>query len=73
MISYSSNILQIGGDLFRIKRIFKEFQFPEDFEFDLLKKEYFVDRVFKKKGIYYLCDEINDAVIIEEENEENVK
>jgi uncharacterized protein (DUF2164 family) len=64
-------IIKKGEDLYKLVRVFREDQFPDEIDVDLIKEEFFIDTVLKRQGKLFLCRKIEDAIIINEKIEEN--
>lgn len=65
MFQPNRQLLSINGELYEIKRIFKE----EDIKsIELLKEWFNATHVFKKEGLLYFCDKIIDLEPIEEDD-----
>ncbi len=65
---WSSDMIQMGNDLFVIKRKFRQEYFSkvlEAFGAKVVCENYHCETVLKSKdGYYYLCDKVDDAQII---------
>lgn len=59
-----NDIIYMGDRMFLIKRIIKTFN-PEQYIEDL-KVLFNTDTVLKKDGVFFFCDEIKEAEILEE-------
>ena len=58
--------LDFQGKKFIIKRIFKDYQLKPNFNTELLKEWTMSDVIFKKDSIFYCCETIKEAQIIEQ-------
>ena len=56
-----------GDQKLIIKRTFKEYQLKPEFNVDLLNQWLGTDIILRKNGIFYCCETIQDATIIEPE------
>ena len=56
-----------GDQKLLIKRTFKEYQLKSEFNVDLLNQWIGTDIILRKNGIFYCCETIQDATIIEPE------
>jgi len=56
-----------GDQKLLIKRTFKEYQLKSEFNVDVLNKWLGTDIILRKNGIFYCCETIQDATIIEPE------
>ena len=65
-MSYWFKHLEFNGNRFILKRTIKESTLPSNVSSDDLKDYFMVNTILKKDDIYYLCDSIDDAEIIEE-------
>ena len=54
-----------GDQKLIIKRTFKEYQLKPEFNVDLLNQWLGTDIILRKNGIFYCCETIQDATIIE--------
>jgi hypothetical protein len=65
-MSYWYKHLNFNGNRFVLKRTLKQSTIPSNVSSDDLKDYFMVNTILKKDDIYYLCDSIDDAEIIEE-------
>ena len=66
MFTISKQVVEWEDALYIIKRILKEYTYPADFTQEY--KEYIcADTVLKKDGLYYFCQKIEEAQLVEEE------
>ena len=65
-MSYWYKHLNFNGNRFVLKRTLKESTIPSNVSSDDLKEYFMVNTILKKDSIYYLCDSIDDAEIVEE-------
>ena len=65
-MSYWYKHLNFNGNRFVLKRTLKQSTIPSNVSSDDLKEYFMVNTILKKDDIYYLCDSIDDAEIIEE-------
>ena len=56
-----------GDQKLIIKRTFKEYQLKPEFNVDLLNHWLGTDIILRKNGIFYCCETIQNAAIIEPE------
>ena len=56
-----------GNQKLLIKRTFKEYQLKPEFNVDLLNHWLGTDIILRKNGIFYCCETIQNAAIIEPE------
>lgn len=63
MFSLCKNFININGDLFQVKRAFKE-EWMQGKDLDALKLWFGVDAVFKKDAVLYFCIKINELEIV---------
>jgi len=56
-----------GDQKLIIKRTFKEYQLKPEFNVDLLNQWLGTDIILRKNGIFYCCETIQNATIIESE------
>ena len=56
-----------GDQKLIIKRTFKEYQLKPEFNVDLLNQWLGTDIILRKNGIFYCCETIQNATIIEPE------
>ena len=56
-----------GNQKLLIKRTFKEYQLKPEFNVDLLNQWLGTDIILRKNGMFYCCETIQDAAIIEPE------
>lgn len=66
MFTISKQVVDWDGNLYIIKRTLKEDTFPADFAQEY--KDYIgADVIFEKNGLYYFCQKIEEAQLVEEE------
>ena len=65
-MSYWHKHLNFNGNRFVLKRTLKQSTIPSNVSSDDLKDYFMVNTILKKDDIYYLCDSIDDAEIVEE-------
>jgi hypothetical protein len=65
-MSYWYKHLNFNGNRFVLKRTLKQSTIPSNVSSDDLKDYFMVNTILKKDDIYYLCDSIDDAEIVEE-------
>ena len=65
-MSYWYKHLNFNGNRFVLKRTLKQSSIPSNVSSDDLKDYFMVNTILKKDDIYYLCDSIDDAEIVEE-------
>lgn len=63
MFSLPTNFIKVNDSLFRVMRTFKEEHIKN---VDGLKELLHVDIVFRKDGLLYFCDTVQDLEIINE-------
>ena len=63
----SYQFIDHGDQKLLIKRTFKEYQLKPEFNVDVLNKWLGTDIILRKNGIFYCCETIQDAIIIEPE------
>ena len=63
MFSLCKNFININGDLFQVKRTFKE-EFMQGKDLEALKIWFGVDAVFKKEDALYFCIKINELEVL---------
>tara|TARA_B100001059_G_scaffold51215_1_gene44689 strand:+ start:9504 stop:9743 length:240 start_codon:yes stop_codon:yes gene_type:complete len=63
----SYQFIDHGDQKLLIKRTFKEYQLKPQFNVDVLNKWLGTDIILRKNGIFYCCETIQDATIIEPE------
>jgi hypothetical protein len=56
-----------GDQKLLIKRTFKEYQLKSEFNVDLLNQWLGTDIILRKNGMFYCCETIQNAAIIEPE------
>jgi len=56
-----------GNQKLLIKRTFKEYQLKPEFNVDLLNQWLGTDIILRKNGMFYCCETIQNAAIIEPE------
>ena len=56
-----------GDQKLLIKRTFKEYQLKPEFNVDLLNQWLGTDIILRKNGMFYCCETIQNAAIIEPE------
>jgi len=49
-----------------VKRIFREYQLKPDFDVNVLRAWVGADLVLRKDGLFYCCEVIQDAIVIEQ-------
>ena len=54
-----------GDKKLLVKRTFKEYQLKTNFDVRVMQKWLGVDLILRKNGIFYCCETIQDATIIE--------
>jgi len=57
-----------GNQKLLIKRTFKEYQLKPEFNVDLLNQWLGTDIILRKNGMFYCCETIQNAAIIEPED-----
>jgi len=57
-----------GDQKLLIKRTFKEYQLKSEFNVDLLNQWLGTDIILRKNGMFYCCETIQNAAIIEPED-----
>jgi len=57
-----------GDQKLLIKRTFKEYQLKPEFNVDLLNQWLGTDIILRKNGMFYCCETIQNAAIIEPED-----
>ena len=65
-MSYWYKHLNFNGNRFVLKRTLKQSTIPSNVSSDDLKDYFMVNTILKKDDVYYLCDSIDDAEIVEE-------
>jgi len=63
-----SEFIETAGELYKIIRVLKESNHPNT---DVWKEHLRADKVFRKDGLFYFCQHVPDAEIIEETNSNN--
>lgn len=61
MFSICKNFIEINGDLFLVKRTLAE---DRVINIDLVKEFFNVETVYKKEGVLYFCNKIEELKII---------
>jgi len=61
-----NNYIEFNGRLLIVKRTIKEHQLKPNFDQQLLKEWSMSDTLLKRDGIFYCCETIQEAEIIED-------
>jgi hypothetical protein len=61
MFTLSKNFIKVGEDLFLVLRTFKE---ESILNVDLVKEWLSADVIYKREGVYYFCEKIQDLEIL---------
>ena len=64
----SYQFIDHGDQKLLIKRTFKEYQLKPEFNVDLLNQWLGTDIILRKNGMFYCCETIQNAAIIEPED-----
>jgi len=64
----SYQFIDHGNQKLLIKRTFKEYQLKPEFNVDLLNQWLGTDIILRKNGMFYCCETIQNAAIIEPED-----
>ena len=64
---FNYQFIDYNGKKYLVKRIIKESSLKSDFDQQVLKQWTMSDTLLRKDGLFYCCETIEDAIIVDQQ------